>query len=143
MNELVSILLVEDDEVDVLLFRRALSRLKLENPLFVASNGEEALGQLRGQENEPALPRPYVVMLDLNMPRMGGLEFLEVIREDPELSDTVVFVLTTSAADEDLLRTESRNVAGYLLKKNLIDELAKVADRLADRRLVASRSGEP
>ena len=89
----LNILLVEDDEVDVMNVRRAFERNRLTNSLFVAGNGLEALAMLK----EKQIPRDRrLVLLDLNMPKMNGIEFLEALRADPELSDTPVVVLTTS-----------------------------------------------
>ena len=94
----VNILLVEDDEVDVMAVKRALKTLKIANPFFRAADGIEALEMLRGTGGKKQLPSPYIVLLDLNMPRMDGLEFLDELRQDPALHRSVVFVMTTSAA---------------------------------------------
>ena len=109
----LNILLVEDDEVDVMNVERAFERNKLQNSLFVAGNGLEALELLRGQK----IPKERrLVLLDLNMPKMNGIEFLEALRADPELASTPVVVLTTSNDDQDKLDAYNFNVAGYLLK---------------------------
>ena len=124
----VSILLVEDDDVDAMGVERALKKLKILNPLFRARNGIEALELLR---SEDAIPRPYLILLDLNMPTMNGLEFLSEIRSDEELGDSVVFVLTTSKADEDKTAAYRKHVAGYILKKQVGDgfiEMIKMLD---------------
>jgi len=117
VNE-VSILLVEDDEVDVKAFKRAMRELKVANPVLRASDGIEALEMLRGQNGHDSVGRPYLIMLDLNMPRMGGLEFLAELRGDPDLQRSLVFVMTTSAAEEDRFRAYDQHVAGYMLKRN-------------------------
>jgi len=111
-----NILLVEDDEVDVMAVKRAFRDLKLANPLHVARDGLEALSILRGDDGKTALPLPYIILLDLNMPRMSGLEFLEELRKDPKLHSSIVFVMTTSAAEEDRVRAYNYNIAGYVLK---------------------------
>jgi len=112
-ERLLNILLVEDDEVDVLNVRRAFQKNHITNPLFTASNGLEALEQLRGH----AIPRDRrIVLLDLNMPRMNGIEFLRELRKDPELKSTPVVVLTTSNDERDRIEAYDLNVAGYLLK---------------------------
>ncbi|HLL82955.1 MAG TPA: response regulator [Longimicrobium sp.] len=112
-DKLLNILLVEDDEVDVMNIRRAFKKGNISNPLFVAGNGIEALQMLRGQE----VPRTRrLVLLDLNMPRMNGIEFLRELRADPELSPTPVVVLTTSDAERDKVEAYNLHVAGYLLK---------------------------
>ena len=112
----VTILLVEDDEVDVMAVRRALRDLKIANPLTRACDGIQALDILRGANGQSKLQPPFIILLDLNMPRMGGIEFLENLRADPELHRSVVFVMTTSAAEDDRARAYSKNVAGYVLK---------------------------
>ncbi len=112
-NEQVNILLVEDDEVDVMTVKRAFRQNHITNPLFVASDGAEALEQLRGNE----LPKGRrIVLLDLNMPRMNGIEFLQELRSDKELAATPVVVLTTSNDDQDKVKAYNLNVAGYLVK---------------------------
>lgn len=112
-SNLLNILLVEDDEVDVMNVRRAFTTNNIVNPLYVASNGEEALEMLRSGE-VPRLRR--IVLLDLNMPRMNGIEFLQELRKDSELRSTPVVVLTTSSADRDRTDAYHLNVAGYLVK---------------------------
>ena len=106
------ILLVEDDEVDVLTVKRALRELKVANPLLVASNGEEALELLQ----DAAAKRPALILLDLNMPRMSGLEFLRQARSNGCAKGIPVVVLTTSRADQDVVRGFEHNVAGYMVK---------------------------
>lgn len=117
----VRILLVEDDDIDVMAAKRALRKMQVTNQVREARDGIEALEILRGSGGQEVFARPHIVLLDLNMPRMGGLEFLEEIRNDPILHDTIVFVLTTSNSDEDKCQAYAKNVAGYLLKSN-IDE---------------------
>jgi len=112
----VSILLVEDDEVDVKAVKRALRELKIANHLVRAADGIEALEILRGENGKQMLPRPHIILLDLNMPRMGGLEFLAELRRDPDLQRSSVFVMTTSSAEEDRFRAYDQHVAGYVLK---------------------------
>jgi CheY-like chemotaxis protein len=119
MSELgrtVHVLLVEDDEIDAEQIVRAFSHLKLANPITIATNGIEALHALRGDEGWTRLPRPYIILLDINMPRMNGLEFLRALRADAELRQSVVFVLTTSDNESDLYAAYQENVAGYFLK---------------------------
>lgn len=114
----INILLVEDDEVDIMNVRRAFKKGNVTNPLFVASNGLEALEMLRGQHGQyPAVP-PHrrLILLDLNMPKMNGIEFLQALRADPALKATPVVVLTTSGEDRDRVQAYNLNVAGYLLK---------------------------
>ncbi|HTI38883.1 MAG TPA: response regulator [Vicinamibacterales bacterium] len=109
----LNILLVEDDQVDIMNVRRAFEKNRIANPLFVASDGIEALGMLR----DGRVPRQRrIVLLDLNMPRMTGIEFLRELRKDPVLHHTPVVVLTTSNDERDKVEAYNLNVAGYLLK---------------------------
>jgi CheY-like chemotaxis protein len=112
-ERMTSILLVEDDDVDVMNVRRAFERNKILNPLHVASDGIEALEVLRSGRMGDAR---RIVLLDLNMPRMNGIEFLRELRADPALRVTPVVVLTTSNDDRDRVEAYNLNVAGYLLK---------------------------
>jgi CheY-like chemotaxis protein len=114
----VTFLLVEDDEVDIQARQRAFRRLRVANELVVTRDGIDALDVLRGI-GRPALERPFIVLLDLNMPRMGGIEFLEVMRADANLADAVVFVLTTSAEEIDRVAAYRNHVAGYIVKQQL------------------------
>ena len=112
-DRVLNILLVEDDEVDVMNVRRAFERNNVSNPLFVAGNGLEALEMLR----DGTVPKARrLILLDLNMPKMNGIEFLQALRSDPELASTPVVVLTTSNDDQDKIDAYNLNVAGYLLK---------------------------
>ena len=112
-ERVLNILLVEDDEVDVMNVRRAFERNNVSNPLFVAGNGLEALSMLRSDE----MPKDRrLILLDLNMPKMNGIEFLQALRSDPELAALPVVVLTTSNDDQDKIDAYTLTVAGYLLK---------------------------
>ncbi len=112
-NKTLNILLVEDDAVDVMTVQRAFQKNNITNPLFVASNGLEALQLLRsgGVPGERRL-----ILLDLNMPKMNGIEFLRELRADPDLAQISVVVLTTSNEERDRVEAYQLNVAGYLLK---------------------------
>jgi len=126
-ERLLNILLVEDDEVDVLNVRRAFQKNHITNPLFVASNGLDALEQLRGH----MIPRDRrIVLLDLNMPKMNGIEFLQELRRDPELKVTPVVVLTTSNDERDRIEAYNLNVAGYLLKPVTFSNFCEVMTTL-------------
>lgn len=118
MSDPVHILLVEDDEVDAMAVTRALREYRVANPITIARDGIEAMEYLRGENARKAVSRPNIVLLDINMPRMNGLEFLEALREDHDLADTVVFVLTTSDQEEDITAAYAKNIAGYMTKKN-------------------------
>lgn len=114
--EPVKFLIVDDDEVSVMKIQRVISKAKLQNPVFVAKDGVEALEILRGESGDGGLIPPYIVTLDINMPRMDGHEFLAELRADPKLNNVVVFILTTSDSEKDVRGAYERNVAGYLLK---------------------------
>jgi CheY-like chemotaxis protein len=111
----VTIMIVDDDRVDTMAIRRSLRELKITHPVIAARDGIEALEHLRGENGREKVRSP-LVLLDLNMPRMGGIEFLEELRDDPVLHQTLVFVMTTSSAVEDRMRAYAKNVAGYILK---------------------------
>ena len=115
-NHQVTILLVDDDEVDTMAVKRAFRRLKIANPVVKCRNGIDALEHLRGQNGHEKLPSPYLILLDLNMPRMSGIEFLRELRRDSELHSIPVVVLTTSDAEKDKIEAYDLNVAGFLVK---------------------------
>ena len=107
------ILLVEDDQIDQMNVKRAFERNRIVNPLYIAENGLEALEMLR----DGRVPdERRLVLLDLNMPKMNGIEFLKTLRDDPKLKHTPVVVLTTSNDEQDKINAYDLNVAGYLLK---------------------------
>lgn len=112
MRNNVLILLVEDDRVDAMTVKRALKDLKVTNPLVIVSNGEEALAFLRDEQNE----RPGIILLDLNMPKMNGTEFLKVAKHDAALKSIPVVVLTNSKEEQDKIDSFNLGVAGYMIK---------------------------
>ena len=122
----VSLLMIEDDDIDATALKRALQKLKLLNPVYRARDGLEGLEMLRSK----AVPAPYIILLDLNMPRMNGLEFLEAMRSDSCLTQNIVFVLTTSKSDEDIIAAYREHVAGYLLKQRMDDDFLQVVSLL-------------
>ncbi|MBD1937144.1 response regulator [Microcoleus sp. FACHB-68] len=114
---MIHLLLVEDDEVDVMNVRRAFKRNNITNPLYVANNGLEALLMLRGNGEAPVVPpQRRLILLDINMPKMNGIEFLRELRADTSLKAIPVIVLTTSNEDKDKVEAYHLNVAGYILK---------------------------
>jgi CheY-like chemotaxis protein len=128
LDRVINILLVEDDEVDVMNMQRAFKKNNITNPLYFATNGLEALAILRGGSDlvsQFPLTR-RLVLLDLNMPKMGGIEFLQALRSDPDLKSTPVIVLTTSNQDQDRVEAYNLNVAGYLLKPVTFATFAEV-----------------
>ena len=114
MEKQINILLVEDDEIDVMNVKRALKKNNISNPLHVCGNGVEALDYLRSINSFIELPR--IILLDINMPRMGGIEFLRELRNDDKLKHISVFVMTTSNEEQDKVNAYKLNVAGYILK---------------------------
>ncbi len=112
MRSLKPVMLVEDDNVDAMTVKRALKELKVANELTRAVNGEEALEHLRDAANEA----PCVIFLDLNMPKMNGIEFLKIVKADERLRKIPVVVLTTSKEDQDKAESFKLSVAGYIVK---------------------------
>ena len=119
----LNILLVDDDEVDVMTVKRAFAKANIANKVFVATDGIQALELLRS-DGVPAARR--LVLLDLNMPRMNGIEFLREVRSDPALQALTVVVLTTSNEDRDRVEAYQLNVAGYLVKPVTFHSFADV-----------------
>ncbi|MEL6354774.1 MAG: response regulator [Cyanobacteria bacterium J06627_28] len=124
---ITNILLVEDDTVDVMNVRRSFKKANITNPLFVAGDGIEALAILRNQSETVHMPESRrLVLLDLNMPKMNGLEFLTELRADEKLKRIPVIVLTTSDQERDRIEAFNLNVAGYILKPVTFSNFAEV-----------------
>ena len=128
-SKAINILLVDDDAVDVMTVRRAFKKSKVNNPLYVASNGLEALEMLQPSNSEIPKSR-RLILLDLNMPKMNGIEFLKALRKDPNLHKTPVIVLTTSDREQDRLEAYDLNVAGYIVKPMTFSEVVDVMSAL-------------
>ena len=118
-NEPVNILLVEDDSIDVKAFQRAMGKLKISNPVAVARDGVEGWEYLQKCVADGGGDTPSLVILDINMPRMNGLELLTKLRADKNLHHLIVFVLTTSNDEKDKFEAFNMNVAGYMLKSDM------------------------
>lgn len=134
MRNNIPILLVEDDQVDVMTVRRAFKKSRITNPLHVVTNGEEALAYLSraGPYGDPeSSPRPGIILLDLNMPVMNGVEFLKEVKADGDLRRIPVIVLTTSREEEDRVESFNLSVAGYVIKPMEFDKFVE-AVRLID-----------
>jgi CheY-like chemotaxis protein len=114
-EKLRTILLVEDDDVDIMNIQRAFQKNQMNNPIHIARDGVEALEMLSGARGEKVIPQ--IILLDINMPKMGGLEFLKNLRADDKLKAISVFILTTSAQESDKMEAHNLNVAGYILKQ--------------------------
>ncbi|AZQ84519.1 response regulator [Colwellia sp. Arc7-635] len=108
----ITLLLIEDDDIDAMAITRSLKKMNVSNPLIRACDGLEAIELLRSG----AIPSPFIILLDLQMPRLNGLGFLEEVRQDPTLEKSIIFVLTTSKSDEDVSASYKKNIAGYFVK---------------------------
>ncbi len=126
LDENAGILLVEDDRVDVMTVQRALARNHIRNPLYVARTGVEALAMLRGNGNPAISPPPALILLDLNLPKMSGIEFLKEMRHDPVLHSLSVIVLTSSDEPRDRAAAFEYDVEDYIIKPHSFDEFAQV-----------------
>ncbi len=113
----LTILLVEDDDGDAMAIQRAFRNSKIANPMFRAIDGIEALEMLRGENGKDKIKPPYLILIDINMPRMNGIDLIRRIREDDELRQAVAFILTTSKREEDKVAAYKLNVAGYIVKE--------------------------
>ncbi|MCC2547014.1 response regulator [Hymenobacter sp. BT175] len=120
-----SILLVEDDQMDIMNVQRELRKHNITVPLHIARNGRDALGMLRGEGGQTRIDKPSVVMLDINMPRMNGLELLEALRSDPEMVGLNVFIMTTSDLETDRLKARDLAVSGYIIKPLNFDKFGE------------------
>jgi CheY-like chemotaxis protein len=116
MNNVINILLVEDDNLDAMDLQRTLDRMGILYRMKIAKNGEEAFRLLAEEDQEVFSGRPHIILLDLNMPRMNGLEFLQTLRSHDAWKDIKVFVLTTSDESEDKRAARSLGVSGYIIK---------------------------
>jgi len=134
----IRILLVEDDDGDARAVERTFRKTRIAKSMVRAVDGIEALEILQGTEHRPRLQKPYLLLVDLNLPRMSGLELVAAIREDPQLRDTVIFVLTTSNRQQDRNAAYALKVAGYILKEkagedfqnlfNLVDSYGRIVE---------------
>lgn len=120
-----SILLVEDDQMDIMNVQRELRKQNIDVPLVIARNGREALNLLRGEGGQERIARPNVLILDINMPRMNGLELLEVLRSDPEFVGLNVFIMTTSDLETERLKARELAVSGYIIKPLNFDKFGE------------------
>ena len=126
----IHILLVEDDEVDAEAVVRAFRKQKIANPFTIVPDGIEAFNALRGEGGQTRLPRPYLILLDLNMPRMNGVEFLQALGQDEDLKQSIVFVITTSNRDEDVVAAYNEQIAGYILKSRVGEDFVNLITML-------------
>ncbi len=133
MKNEIPILLVEDDDVDAENVTRAFKKNKITNPLYITGNGEEALAFLRHEgtySDQTESPRPGLILLDLNMPVMNGIEFLKIIKADDDLKMIPVVVLTTSQEESDRVESFKLSVAGYIIKPVEFDNFVKAIETI-------------
>ena len=122
----ITIVIVDDDDVDAQAITRAMAQLKIANPIIRAVDGIDALEKLRS----PDVHMPLIILLDLNMPRMGGIEFLEELRKDEKLHSALVIILTTSNAPEDISAAYEHYVAGYIVKSDVAKGFTDLINKL-------------
>jgi len=122
----ITLLLVEDDDIDAMTIKRSFKKQNITNPVLRVYDGVEALVLLKNKE----VIQPLVIILDLQMPRMGGLEFLKTLRADPLLSDLIVFVLTTSKEKSDIASSYGEHIAGYFVKGETGDRFSGLVNML-------------
>lgn len=130
--ELISVLLVEDDPGDVMLIREAFDEQKVGNALSVVSDGVQAMEYVRGEGEYAGRERPDLVLLDLNLPRKSGGEVLAEIKGDPRLATIPVIVLTTSEAEEDVLRSYQAHANAYITKPVDFDRFREIVHKIDD-----------
>jgi len=131
-DKLLNILLVDDDDVSCESIIRGFKKQEILFPVMTAGDGQEALDILRNKHESKKLEGQYIILLDLNMPRMNGFEFLKEIRSDASLSSSIIFVLTTSSSDSDRIRAYEDNIAGYMIKSAVGPQFKKLASLLTD-----------
>jgi CheY-like chemotaxis protein len=128
----VEILLVEDNEGDVGLIEEVLEEAKIRNILYVAKDGEEAMLYLNGGGKFSGFPRPDIILLDLNLPKKDGREVLKEIKQDSNLKNIPVVVLTTSGAEKDILRAYDLHANAYITKPIDFDQFIKVVESIGN-----------
>jgi len=128
--ESISFLILEDDQVDAEAIRRAFSTLGISNQLIIVKDGIDALTCLRGSEEQGKLTSPFVIFVDLIMPRMSGLEFLDHLKEIPEAQSAPVFVMSGSSDQDDIFRAYSHDITGYIVKSDPVKSIRKALEIL-------------
>ncbi len=122
----IRILLVDDDDGDAKAVERTFLKARIANPIVRARDGVEALEILKGTDQQLRIQPPYMLLVDLNLPRMNGIQLVTAIREDPGLRETIIFMLTTSNRAEDKQSAYSMNVTGYILKEKAGEDFLKL-----------------
>ena len=122
----ITLLLVEDDDIDAMTIKRSFLKQRIGNKILRAEDGESALHMISSGD----IKKPFVILLDLNLPKLSGHEFLDALRQDKDHKETVVFVLTTSADDKDKMRAYENFIAGYFLKNDTGEQFMKLIGML-------------
>tara|TARA_B110000908_G_C9927216_1_gene302299 strand:- start:112 stop:540 length:429 start_codon:yes stop_codon:yes gene_type:complete len=120
----VTLFLIEDDDIDAMSITREFKRRKIPNPIIRAKDGVEAFELLSSGK----ISRPFIILLDLQMPRMNGLEFLTKLRANSDYKNSVVFILSTSQDENDIFNSYKSNVAGYFIKDEVDDAFISIVD---------------
>ncbi|WP_214327676.1 response regulator [Nonomuraea sediminis] len=128
----IEVLLVEDDQGDILLTKEAFDLNKVRNRLHVVNDGEQAMAFLRREDGYADVPRPDLMLLDLNLPRMDGMEVLEAVKADSELRTIPVVILTTSEAEEDIIRSYRLHANAYVSKPVDFEQFIRVVRQIDD-----------
>jgi len=124
----LNILLVEDDDGDAKAMERAFIKARIANPIVRVVDGVDALDLLKGTNGKTKIPSPNILIVDLNMPRMNGIQLVQAIRADEEIRQAIVFVLTTSKREEDKMAVYNLNVAGYIVKATAGQDFLRLVD---------------
>lgn len=131
-DKTANIVLVEDDDGDAKAVRRAFKKANIVNPILRAIDGIDAFEMLRGENGKTKVADPYLLLVDINMPRMNGLQLVEKLRQDAVLRRSIVFILTTSKRDEDMAAAYDLNVAGYILKEKAGEDFLNLINLIQD-----------
>ena len=127
-NKAINILLVEDDDGDAKALQRAFFKAKIVNEITRAIDGIDALDLLKGNKEKQTIMAPYLILVDINMPRMNGIEFVKNLRNDSKLCHSTVFMLTTSKREEDKIAAYDLNVSGYILKEKVGEDFLRLVE---------------
>ncbi|MBN9226552.1 MULTISPECIES: response regulator [Legionella] len=131
LDKSIHFMLIDDDAIDIKDMQRTFKKNNIDNPLHVATNGLEALNKLLGQNGEKKIhPTPKIIILDINMPKMNGIEFIKNVRANKNLRSMLIFILTTSNSEKDKIDAYNLNVAGYIVKPFQISRFMEIISSL-------------
>lgn len=131
LDKSINFMLVDDDEIDIKDMQRTFKKNNIPNPIHIATNGLDALNKLLGKNGEKKLtPTPKIIILDINMPKMNGIEFIKNIRTHKQLKSLLVFILTTSNSERDKIEAYNLNVAGYIVKPFQVSQFMEIISSL-------------